>query len=112
MSHPGVERRDNSRISGEVYTTFAVKEKGEEGLFFSRTLSVGGLSFVSRIPIQEGTALKLCLYLPNLLQPLKTEGKIIHATPQTEGRGFQIGVSFQKLGEIGRAEIRQFIEGR
>ena len=112
MTHPGTERRAYSRASSEVYTTFAVKENGEEGLCFSRTLSVGGLSFVSRLPIPQGTDLELSLYLPNLLEPLKTEGRIVHTTPRSEGPGFQIGISFQTLGEIGRAEIRQFIEGR
>ena len=112
MTHPGVERRTHSRVSSEVYTTFALKEKGEEGLFFSRTLSVGGLSFVNRLPIPQGTDLELFLYLPNLLKPLRTEGRIVHATEQRESQRFQIGVSFQTLGEIGQAEIRQFVEGK
>ena len=112
MTHPGIERRNHPRAESHVYTQFTLKEKMQEGLFFSRTLSVGGLSFVSQSPIPKGAGLELSLYLPNLLQPLKTEGKIVHATPQKDGLGFQIGVSFPKLGEIGRAEIRQFIEGR
>ena len=112
MTHPGVERRIYSRAFSEVYATFALKEEGKEGLFFSRSLSAGGLSFLSRLPIPEGTALELSLHLPNLLKPLRTEGRIVHATPQREGRGFQIGVSFQTLGEIGKAEIRQFVEGK
>ena len=112
MTHPAVERRACPRASSEVYTTFAVKEGGKEGLCFSRTLGIGGLSFVSRIPMPEGTALEFSLYLPNLLKPLRAEGKIVHATPQREGQAFQIGVSFEKLGEIGEREIRQFIEGR
>ena len=112
MTHPAAERRANSRSANEVYTTFALEKKAEEGLFFSRTLSPGGVSFISRILIPQGTALELSLYLPNLFEPLKTGGKIVHATPERDGQGFQIGISFEKMGEIGRSEIRQFIEGR
>ncbi len=113
MTHPGMERRTCCRTSKEVYAAFALKGEGRgDGLFFSRTLSEGGLSFLSRQPMPKGAALKLSLYLPNLLEPLETEGTIVHSTPQRDGQGFQIGVSFKMVGEIGRSEITQFIEGR
>ena len=111
MTHPGSERRVNFRSTREVYTAFSLKGKKEEGLAFSRTLSVGGLSFLSQRPLPRGTDLEVSLYLPNLLEPLKTEGRIVHSTQLKDGGGFQIGVSFEKLGEIGRTEILQFIEG-
>ena len=111
MAYPTLERRSHARSNREVYTAFALKDQKREGLLFTRTLGVGGFSFVSENPMPRGVGLELSLYLPNLLTPLQAEGKVVHSTPVQKGRGFHIGVSFQKLGEIGRSEIRQFIEG-
>ena len=111
MTHPGVERRVNSRSTKEVYSAFWAKEKKEEGLFFSKTLSTAGLSFLSQSPMPKGAGLDISLYLPHLLGPLKAEGRVVHSTQLKEDQGFHIGVSFEKLGEIGRTEILQFIEG-
>ena len=111
MTHPGLERRTSSRFTKEIYTAFSLKGQEGEGLVFSRTLSVGGLSFLSQQPLPRGADLDVSLYLPNLLEPLKTEGRIVHSAQARDAGGFQIGVSFEKLGEIGRTEILQFIEG-
>src|SRR3989338_5611238 len=111
MTHPGSERRATGRSVKEVYTAFALKEGEGEGLFFSQTLSAAGLSFLSQRHMPKGGGLTLSLYLPNLLEPLKAEGRIVHSTPVRDRGGFQVGVSFQKLGEMGKAEILQFIEG-
>ena len=113
MTHPGRERRESYRATREIYASFVLKgRKKGEGLFFSRTLSPGGLSFLRRLPLPKGTALEMSLYLPNLLEPLKTAGDVVHSTPERDGQGFRIGVSFRTMGEIGRSEITQFIEGR
>ncbi len=104
-----IERRAFVRIPIGVKVKYAVKSGSppESGEVISRDISQNGILILTKDPLPISTEVDLEITVPNLGEPIKTNGRIIRIEEQK--KGYEVGIAFLNLLERSSLFIKNYI---
>lgn len=108
MTEKPLWRRRYPRISSQH--AVLVKRLGEEeleGFGRTKTMAVGGCSFVSDESYGEGSALELLIAVEHRV--VSSRGRVVYENPLEDGR-FEVGVEFLQLDDSDLEVIQKIFE--
>ena len=100
------DRRKHARVVKDLFTVYAVTDPFQEGLFTTENVSGAGLLFRSRSPIKIGSNMNLNIHLPDRVNPIPCEGKVVRsATAEGSTPSYDIGIAFTKMNDPDKKQL-------
>ena len=81
---------------------------GPESLTRTRSVSRGGVGFLSPAPLDENTSLRVLISVGN--DVVKARGRVVYCEPAGDGRGHEVGVEFLQIDPQDEAVFLRLLE--
>ena len=99
------DRRRHARVVKDVFAVYASVNPFQEGLLTTKNISGSGILFQSRDPLKIGTLLNLNIHLPDRINPIPCEAKVVRTNLSEEATSYDIGIAFIKMAETDKKEL-------
>ena len=100
------DRRKHARVVKDIFTVYAMTDPFQEGLFTTENVSGAGILFRSRDPFKIGSLMNLNIHLPDRVNPIPCEGKVVRThISEGDASAYDIGVAFTKMNEPDKKQL-------
>jgi len=110
------ERRRYNRLSDSLQISYQDERLGNLNILGGsniKDISCGGLCFPTMYDLPSGGVLKIGISLPEFLNPVKTEGKIVWKKEEyTENFRYLLGVEFAEIEPFDECRLYGYINRR
>ena len=99
------DRRKHARVVKDIFGVYAVTDPFQEGLFTTENVSGAGILFRSRDPLKIGSVMNLNIHLPDRVNPIPCEAKVVRTQLAEGSSAYDIGLAFTKMTEPDKKQL-------
>jgi hypothetical protein len=105
MSHGGVERRRNPRITGRFMVSYRILDESNLDFTQSKNLSVGGMLLTTNRQFAKGVCLAVEIRLPFERDPMMLVGRVVDSSEITKDLIYDTRLEFLAVDEHHRGAL-------